>query len=353
MYFGSDNSSGASERLMDALIQANTGNQSSYGGDEYSEQARKKIAQIFNHEVAVFFVTTGTAANALALSAYTPSYGAILCHQDAHINVDECGAPEFFTGGAKLVGMTGEGGKITPDMLTHALATLPADRPHNCPAKILSLTQSTESGLVYSPEDISALTAIAKKQGLSVHMDGARFSNAVSHLSCSPADITWRAGVDVLCMGATKDGALGAEAIIFFNPDHARDFDFVLKRAGQLVSKSRWIGAQMNAWLDNDHWLDLARHSNKMANKLALEFSQVSGVRLVWQPQANAVFAVLSQDVHERLQNAGAKYYEWPLQSLPGRMTMGKGDAFCRFVTSFKTSDNDIRSLITAAQPRP
>lgn len=351
MYFGSDNSSGASQRLMDALIQANSGNQSSYGNDDYCVRARTKIAEIFNHEVAVFFVTTGTAANALALSAYTPPYGAILCHQDAHINVDECGAPEFFTGGAKLIGLPGDGGKITLDILTGALATLPADRPHNCPAKILSLTQSTESGLVYQPDQIAALTAIARTHGLSVHMDGARFSNAVAHLACDPADITWRAGVDVLCMGATKDGALGAEAIIFFNPDHARDFDFRIKRAGQLVSKSRWMGAQMNAWLDDDHWLDLARHANDMAGKLATEFSQVSGVRLVWQPEANEVFAVLSKDVHERLQKAGAKYYEWPLQSLPARVIMDKDDVFARFVTSFRTDSNDIKALIAAAQP--
>ena len=350
MYFGSDNSAGAAPQILDALLKANEGNAPSYGADEYCTRATAKLAAVFEHEVDVFYVTTGTAANALALAALTPPYGAILSHQEGHINVDECGAPEFFTHGAKIIPVAGEGAKITVAALEQMLSGLPKHEPHNCPLKVLSLTQATECGLLYTPQEISALTSLAKAHDLQVHMDGARFANAVVRLGCAPADITWRAGVDVLCLGATKDGALGVEAIIFFKRELAHDFRYRIKRAGQLVSKARWLGAQMEAWLQDDLWLTLARTANDRADELAQALMDIPGVRIVWKPEANSIFAILSAEVHARLQAAGAVYYEWPRFSLPAGITLRTDDVFVRFVTSFRTTSANIEALLHASR---
>jgi len=349
MYFGSDNSAGAAPQLLEALVKANEGNAPSYGADEWCARASARLAEVFEHPVAVFYVTTGTAANALALAALTPPYGAVLCHQEAHINVDECAAPEFFTGGAKLLPIAGEGAKITLPALQDALANLPRHVPHNCPLKLLSLTQATECGLVYTPSEVAALAATAKNHGMRVHMDGARFANAIAHLGCTPAELTWKAGVDVLCLGATKDGALGVEAVIFFDAQQAENFQYLVKRSGQLVSKSRWLGAQMEAWLQNGLWLDLARAANQKASELADVLLDVPGVHVVWRPEANSVFAVLSAEVHARLQAAGAVYYDWPRYSLPAGQHIKSDDVYVRFVTSFRTSSSNIESLRKAA----
>ncbi len=350
MYFGSDNGSGASPRVLDAVVAASSGMQASYGNDVYHQRATQRIREVFEHDTAVVhFVVTGTAANVLALSALTPPYGAILCHQESHINTDECGAPEFITGGAKLVAMPGEGGKLDPDTVTATLHSLPHHPPHNAPPRVLSLTQSTELGRVYTAAEVSALCAVAKTNGLRVHMDGARFANAVVGTGDSPAALTWQAGVDVLCLSATKNGALGVEAVIFFHPEDAEDFTYRIKHAGHLVSKQRWMGAQMLAWLEDGHWLDLARIANDRARELAHGLATLPDVQVLWSPQANEVFALMPPDLHDHLQRAGAVCYPWTCQNMP-EGTTPNGRRCVRFVTSFCTAAEDVAQLMAAAR---
>lgn len=351
MYFGSDNGSGASPRVLDAIVAAAMDMQASYGRDAYHQRATEKIRAVFEHTTAeVHFVSTGTAANVLALSALTPPYGAILCHEESHINTDECGAPEFLTGGAKLIAMPGEGGKLDPVTLTATLQNLPNHPPHNAPPKVLSLTQSTELGRVYTAEEVAALCAVAKGHGLRVHMDGARFANAVIGSGDSPAALTWQAGVDVLCLSATKNGALGVEAVIFFHPHDAIDFSYRVKHAGHLVSKQRWMGAQMLAWFENDHWLDLARTANARAAELADRLATLPNVQVLWTPQANEVFALMPPNLHDRLQQAGAVCYAWTCRNLPEGVPLN-GRRCVRFVTSFCTTTDDISALMACAIP--
>ncbi len=230
MNFASDNVTGASPEILAALAAANQGAAMPYGADAITRRLEQRFADLFEHEVAVFPVATGTAANALALACLTPAFGAIYCHEEAHIATDECGAPEFFTGGAKLVTCPGEHGKLVPEALAPRIAG--AGIVHNVQPAVVSITQETEAGTVYQPAEIAALSALARAHGLALHMDGARFANAVVSLGCAPADITWRAGVDALSFGATKNGALAAEAVVFFDPKRAASFGFRRKRGG-------------------------------------------------------------------------------------------------------------------------
>ena len=265
MEFGSDNMAGASPRVIEALAAANGGAAAAYGADTHTARAAERLAEIFEHPCAVFLVATGTGANALALGSLTPPWGAVFCHADAHVMDSECGAPEFFTGGAKLVGIPGEAGKIEPEALGAALSLFPSDSVHQVRPAALSLSQATECGTIYTCDEIARLAAVAHGAGLRVHMDGARFANALVSLGCTPAAITWQAGVDALSFGATKNGALACEAVVFFEPERAAHFGLQRKRGGHTVSKGRFLGAQMNAYLDDDHWLDLARLANGRA----------------------------------------------------------------------------------------
>lgn len=251
MNFGSDNQSGVSPAVLQGIVEASGGVAGSYANDHWTQAANAKLSDLFGKPVQAFFVATGTASNCLALSALVQPWHLILCHAQAHIAVDELSAPELFTGGARLVLMSDDGNKLTAQLLSDTLQKLPADRPHNQIPGALSIAQCTESGLVYGIEELRALTDVAHAAGLRVHMDGARFSNALATLKCSPADITWKAGVDVLCLGASKNGALALEAVIFFDDTLAKDFDLRRKRSGHLVSKGRLFGAQMCAWLEN------------------------------------------------------------------------------------------------------
>jgi threonine aldolase len=341
MNFISDNAYGASPEILAALVAASAGAVPSYGDDPLTARLGARLCEIFAHEVAAFPVVSGTAANALILATLCPPYGAVLCHRESHIAVDECGAPEFFTGGAKLAQLDGEGGKLTPALIADALPVFQRG-VHSPKASVVSITQATEFGTVYTPEEIAALADCAHKHGMSLHMDGARFANALAHLKCAPADISWRAGVDALSFGATKNGALVAEAAIFFGDP--RDFDYRRKRAGHLVSKMRFVSAQLDAYLQDGRWLKTARRANALAAKLAEGLSRISGVTLAYPVQANTVFAYLPDATVAHLRGNGAHFYDWA----PPK----DGRTLARLVCAFATPEEDVdRFLALAANP--
>lgn len=306
--FRSDNVAGAAPEVMTALASASIGSASPYGEDALTKRVTERLSAIFETPVAVFPVATGTAANALALSALVPPFGAVYCHDDAHIMIDECGAPEFFTGGAKLITLAGANGKLTPDSVSRAVARAGVGVVHRVQPAALSLTQATEAGTVYTPAEVAALVEVAHSNGMAVHMDGARFANAVARLGCAPADVTWRAGVDVLALGGTKGGCLAAEAVVFFNPAMAEDFGYARKRAGHLVSKTRFLSAQLDAWLADDLWLRLAHHANAMAARLAAGLPEGA---LAYPVEANEIFARLPETAIQALEAAGFLFYRW------------------------------------------
>src|SRR6266700_6733954 len=268
MEFASDNAAGVAPSILDALVCANTGFAVAYGDDASTQRLERRFSELFERDVAVFLVSTGTAANALALAHLTPPWGTVLCHAEAHAIVHECGAPEFFGGGLRLLGVEGRGGKLAPPAVTVALDRHFGLRPHQMVPGALSLTQASEFGTIYQIDEIAALSALAHSRGMTVHMDGARFANAVARLGASPAEASWRAGVDVLSFGATKGGALAAEAVVFFDPARAAAMAERRKRGGHLVSKHRFIAAQFDAFLADGLWLRLAAHANRMADRL-------------------------------------------------------------------------------------
>lgn len=349
MNFLSDNAAGASPQVMAALATANSGLSSAYGTDDWTRHVERKFCDLFERNVSVHLVATGTGANAMALACLVQPYESILTHLESHIVDDECGAPEFFTHGAKLVGLPGVGGKLLPETVSAQLAGMSRNVKQMQP-KALSISQVTESGLVYTPGEIAALSAAIAPRGLKLHMDGARFANAVAASGCTPAEITWKAGVDVLTFGGTKNGAWAAEAVIFFDPDSvaAGQMPWRRKRGGHTLSKGRFVGAQFEALLDDGHWLDLARHANAMAKKLAVGITGIPGLRLAWDCQANEVFPILPVAVHERLKAAGAVYNVWTDGSMAPETRPGPGHVIGRFVTAFSTRDDDVSALVAA-----
>jgi len=345
MNFASDNWAGATEPVMAALARHQSGAVPSYGVDPLSKSVTDRLSEIFEREVAVFFVGTGSAANALALSAYAKAGAAYFCHPDAHIQIDECGCPEFFTGGGKLVSVPGENGKMSVKALETAIAAFPEGVVHHGQAAAVSITQASESGTVYGLDEIRAIKAVADARGLALHMDGARFANALVSLGCSPADMTWRAGVDVLSFGATKNGCWCAEAVVFFDAEAARGFEYLRKRAGHLFSKSRFIAAQFEGYLGDDNWLKTAAHANRMARLLADGIRDAGG-RTAWPVEANELFPVMKKADAERLRGAGAFFYEWPASGLPAG-TRPQADEVClRLVTSFATTEADVERFL-------
>lgn len=338
MHFASDNTAGISPEILAALAAANDGAVGSYGADPITARLEAKLAQLFEHEVAVFPVATGTAANALALAAVTPPWGAVLCHPLAHIACDEANAPEFYSGGAKLVPVPGADGKLA---VADLAALLPGDlgNVHHAQPAAISLTQATECGTVYRPAEIAGISALAHRHGLAVHMDGARFANALVHVGASPADLTWRAGVDVLSFGATKNGALGAEAIVFFDPARARDLPFRRKRAGHLFSKMRFLSAQLEAYVTDDLWLRNGRHANAAAARLAKGLTALPGVRLRHPVEANELFVELPETVISGLSAAGAQFFRWE----------GPTSTCIRLVTAWNTREADVTAFLESA----
>ena len=342
MNFASDNWAGASERVISALAEAARRGGPAYGADDRTKAVERRFAEIFERDVAVFLVASGTAANALGLSAYARPGGVTFCHREAHILVDEAGASEFFGGGVKVVGLDGEGGKIAPETLAMAMAKFPEGVGHHGQPIAVSLTQITELGTAYMPAEVAALAEVARTRGAAVHMDGARFAGAVASLGVAPADMTWRAGVDVLSFGATKNGCIAAEAVVFFNPAHARDFGFARQRAGQGFSKNWFIAAQFDAYLKDDHWLDLARHANEMGRRLAAAIEKSKPGRLAIEPAANEVFAVLKKIADARLRASGAVYHPWLADSVPADRRPGADEVLVRLVTTWQTPQEDI-----------
>jgi threonine aldolase len=341
MDFTSDNGSGVAPEILEALVAANDGTAAAYGQDPVSDRACAAMCDLFEREVTTFFVATGTAANSLSLAVLTPPYGVIFAHEEAHIHVDECAAPEFFSGGAKIIPLPGAAGKIDPDALKLAVAKFPRGVVHRPQPGALSVTQSTEFGTLYSEAELTTLVDIAKAGGLPVHMDGARFANAVAALDVSPAEATWKQGVDVLSFGATKNGGMGTEAVVFFDPEKAEDFHFRQKRAGQVFSKGRYPAAQFEAYLKDGLWLKMARQANGQARRLAdgLKAGGLGSPR--YAQEANEVFVALPQNAIAALFEKGAKFHPWPVPPEDGKQLI-------RLVTSFQTSDEEIDGFLSA-----
>jgi threonine aldolase len=349
MQFASDNIVGASAPVLQALVKANAGALPAYGNDEITRRVKARFSEIFEREVSVFLVTTGTAANALALASAVPPWGLCICHQEAHVIDDECGAPEFFMHGAKLMGLPGVGGKLTAEAVSSYVKGLPK-AVKQMPPKALSISQVTECGVVYSLEEIASLGNVCREHGLFLHMDGARFANALVSLGCTPAEMTWKQGVDILSFGGTKNGCLMAEAIVVFNPVLAEALDYRAKRAGQVISKGRLIAAQFEGYFADDHWYANARHANRMARLLSEGLAGVPGVRLAWPTEANEVFPIVPKAVDQALKAAGLQYLGWTEASLAEGERVGPDEALIRLVVSFATAEEEVRQLVDIAR---
>jgi threonine aldolase len=349
MFFASDNAAGVAPEILAAIARANDGKVLSYGRDPWTTRLERRFAEIFERDVAVFLVATGTAANALALAHIVPPWGAVICHVEAHIATDECGAPEFYGGGIKLIGLPGAAGKISPDTLRRALDAGQWGGPHHVTPAALSLSQSTEAGTIYRPDEIRALAEIAHARGLAVHVDGARLANAMARMNASLADATWKAGVDVLSFGATKGGALAAEAVVFFDPAHGANMQERRKRGGHLISKHRFVAAQIEAYLADDLWLKHARHANAMADRLAAGLA-AAGLAPVWPVEANEVFVPLPARIDERLKAAGASYYPWNTDALANGIALPRDATLVRLVTSFATTADEVDRFVATVR---
>lgn len=361
MNFKSDNEAPAHPRILDALIEANRDFATAYADDRWSRRLDDAFSDLFETRCRVLPLATGTAANSVTLAALTPVWGAVLCHRQAHIHCDEGGAPEFYTHGAKLMPLDGDAGKLVPEGLAAAIDGAGTHGVHNVAPAVVSITQATECGTAYRADEIAALAEVARSRGLPLHMDGARFANAVAHLGASPADVTWRAGVDVLSFGATKNGALTAEAIVVFedrfgdrvsgqssNRPSDRPFDHSLdrvleamarmrKRGGHLLSKMRYVSAQLLAMLEDGLWLDLARTANARAARLAEAIERHPQARLAWPVEANEVFLRWTPEALAALKQQGFEFHLWPGH-----------DDLARLVCAFSTTDEAVDELIAA-----
>jgi len=348
MNFASDNTAGMAPDILAALTKANDGFALGYGNDDWTRDVERRIGEIFEREVAVFLVPTGTAANALALAHVTPPWGAVFTHAEAHIVTDECGAPEFFGGGVKLIGLPGVGCKLDAASLADALEPYAGHAPHQVIPAAVSISQASEAGTIYRPDEIAALAAVARSRNMRLHVDGARLANALVRLNASPAQATWKAGVDVLSFGATKGGALAAEAVVFFDPALAGAMGERRKRGGHLLSKHRFLAAQFQGFLADDCWLRLARHANAMADRLAAGLA-AAGCTPVWPVEANLVFVRISKALDVTLKAAGARYYVRNSDSLPRRVRMSGDDLLIRLVTSFATEASEVDKFVEIA----
>jgi threonine aldolase len=337
MDFRSDNVTGMAPEVLAALAEANHGSALGYGADDITRRLERLFGELFETDVTVFPVATGTAANALALSVMAPPYGAVYCHELAHINVDECGAPELFTGGAKLIDLPGAHGKLDAALILDELAKGAQGNVHNVQPAAVSLTQATERGTAYRPAEIAEIAETAHKHGLKVHMDGTRFANAVARLGCAPAEISWRAGVDVLSLGATKNGAMAAEAVIFFDRDLAARFGFQRKRGGHLFSKMRFVSAQLEALFKDGLWLKHAAHSNQLARRLADGVARIPGAEILDPVEANLFYVRMPEPILAGLEADGFKFYR------------EGGPETIRLVAAFNTESAQVDAFIASA----
>jgi len=344
--FTSDNVTPACAAVMAAVNAANEGSTASYGADAITARLQARVAELFETAVSVYPVATGTAANALALAQICPPYGGIYCHEAAHIVTDECGAPGFFAGGASVLGLPAADGKITAAQLEAAIGQANSMGVHHVKPAALSLTQATEWGTVYSCDELAELAAVAERHALPVHMDGARFANALEFLGCSPAEATWKSGIDVLSLGATKNGALAAEAVVFFDPSLAANFERRRKQSGHLWSKLRFLSAQLLAYLDSGLWLANAAQANAMAGALGLGLAAIPGARLLQSVDANEVFVALPEPVVVGLEAQGFGFYRWPAPDVVPPIGAGVS---IRLVASYLTARADVDGLVAAA----
>lgn len=344
MFFASDNWAGAHPAINEALAKNSAGYSPAYGAGELDEKVRAKFDQLFEQQTTVFFTSTGTAANSLALAAFNKPGAIGFCHRQAHMREDECGAPEFLAPGARLRIVDGPTGKMTPENLEAEIRDVLEVGPMAGRPAFVSITQATEFGTAYSLDEIDALVKVAKAHNLPVHMDGARFANALDTLGCSAAEMTSKRGIDVVSFGGTKNGCWCAEALIFMNPQDAETMPYLRKRSGQVVSKSRFIAAQFDAYLHNDLWLDLAGHANEMAAQLEAAIRSSNNIAMAWQREANEVFAITSKAQFTKMQAGGAKIYDWPAPF--GQEDIVTDDQIIiRLVTSFATTSQEIEAF--------
>lgn len=330
--FASDNYAGICPEALAALTVANAGHAPAYGEDEWTRRVSDRLRALFETDCDVYFAFNGTAANSLALASLCQSYHSVICHELAHVDTDECGGPEFFSNGSKLLPAKGEGGKLTPAAVQEVISR--RSDIHYPKPRVVTLTQASEVGTVYRPDEIAAVADLAHAQGLRVHMDGARFANAVASLGAAPAEITWRAGVDVLCFGGTKMGLPVGEAVVFFDRRLSEDFAWRCKQAGQLASKMRFLSAPWLGMLEGDAWLCHARHANAMAQRLAAGLATIAGARLLFPVEANGVFVELPAAVQEGLRARGWRFYTF----------IGAGGA--RFMCAWDTSPERVDALL-------
>ena len=331
-HFASDNYAGVCPEAMAAFVAANAGHAPAYGEDEWTRKVSDRLRELFDTDCDVYFVFNGTAANSLALAALCQSYHSVVCHELAHVQTDECGGPEFFSNGSKLLPAHGEQGKLTPAAVLEVISR--RSDIHYPKPRVVTLTQSTEVGTVYRPEEVAAISACAREHGLRVHMDGARFANAVASLDVAPAEITWKVGVDVLCFGGTKMGLPVGEAVVFFDRKLSEDFAYRCKQAGQLASKMRFLSAPWLGILEDDVWLKHARHANAMAQRLAAGLVQVPGAKLMFPVEANGVFCELPLPVLDGLHARGWRFYTF----------IGAGGA--RFMCGWDTLPTSVDALL-------
>jgi threonine aldolase len=330
MNFRSDNTATVAAEILAALTEVNKEPALAYGDDQWSRKLEEKFSAVFERDVRVFTVATGTAANSISLASAIPPWGSILCHREAHIECDESGAPEFYSGGAKLALIDGAAAKITPRGVKEALGRT-ARSIHSVQPSAISISQTTERGAIYRPEEVAAIGELARNAGLALHMDGARFANAVAALGCKPANVSWRGGVDLLSFGATKNGAMAAEAIICFNPEYAEQIAHRRKRGGHLFSKNRYVAAQLLAYLENDLWLKLAARANRLARRLG----EAAGPFLTVPVESNQVFLKPGPAGFAKLRAAGVEFYDWGSE--------GSGEA--RLVVSWNQDEGDVEAM--------
>jgi threonine aldolase len=335
--FRSDNAGRAAPELIAALTAANEGTALGYGMDPFTQRLQERFTQLFEKRVQVFPVPTGTAANALALASVSSQFGAIYCSADAHINTSECNATGFFSAGGKLVPVASTHGKIDPGALETAIATAGIGLPHKSQPSTVNVVQASDVGAVYEVGEIEAISRIAHARGLKVHMDGARLANALAHLRCSPAQATWRAGVDILSFGVTKNGGLLGDAIVVFDPDAATQIRFHLRRAGLVWSKMRFASAQIMAYVEDDLWLRLAAGANQAASRIASRLSELPGVTLLAPVQANELFIEMAPGALDAVERAGILYYR-------------RGPRLGRFVCRWDTSDAEVNALLAVIE---
>lgn len=345
MNFASDNWAGAHPAIAQRLLEAAAGFSAPYGASALDRKIEQRFNELFEREVGVYFVGTGTAANSLALAAVNRPGGVSFCHREAHMLEDECGAPEFFTHGARLAPVDGENGKIDPRNLKAEIERFPPNFVHAGQPMAISITQATEIGTLYQPDEIAAIAEIAKAYSLPLHMDGARIANALVALDLTPAEMTWKQGVDIVSFGATKNGCWCAEALVFMNPEMSKDLPFIRKRAAQLISKSRFIACQFEAYLHNDLWLELARYANSMAERLCNGIIKSTRARLAWHAEANEVFAILDKDHAYQLRQQGAVFYQWNLPRAKSGL-LYQHEVLVRLVTSFATETDHVDQFL-------